>query len=197
MKKVKMSLNYTDLDYSGLVVFGTGIHTAMDANPSFPDAVNLVAKLPPAISDLDTAVKSAHPVSADLKAKRMQLEKILYALKAQVELECNNDEVKALSSGFALQSAAIRKPKGFVVKQGMGTGTAELSFTSVQKRAGYVWEFIQDPIHTNQWQVYDYTVIASLHVTGLTPGSKYWFRVKMVTSEGHQPYSDPHMLHVI
>ena len=197
MKKVKLSLNYKGLDYSGLVVFATGIQYAMNGNVNFTNASYLIGLLATAITDLDAAIKAPHPLTAELEAKRMQLEKILYALKAQVELECANNEQIAQSSGFALQAPKTRIAKSFSVKQGMVSGTADLACSAYLKRAGYIWEYIEDPINTNNWEIYDYTVVASLHVTSLTPGSKYWFRVKLVTSEGHHEYSDPYMLHVI
>lgn len=65
------------------------------------------------------------------------------------------------------------------------------------KNAAYIWEMISDPINENTWSVYAYNVVSELHVTGLIPGNKYWFRVKTITSKGEQPYSDPYMLHVI
>lgn len=61
----------------------------------------------------------------------------------------------------------------------------------------YVWEIINDPISTGTWQNCGITVNTKTTITSLTVGNKYWFRVKAITSKGEQPYTAPHMVHVV
>ena len=196
MKRVKLSLNYNTLDPSGLGVFGNHILTNMTVNTSFPSAVGILPALAASLAALNVAINAPHPDSLSIRAKVMAVEKCLYAVKALVELECNNDEEVAISSGFDLKAEAPHRQKIFSVKQGQASGTADLT-CPYRSRSAYVWEMISDPINENTWSVCSYTLVTELHVTGLTPGNKYWFRVKTVNSKGEQSYSDPHMLHVI
>lgn len=121
---------------------------------------------------------------------------MLYALKAQVELECNDDEEVASSSGFPLSTPRVIKSKTFSIKQGSQSGTIDIQCVYA-RGAAYVWEQISDPINSNTWQQIAVTNTSSLNVTGLTAGNKYWFRVKAVVNDQAQAYSDPYMIHVI
>ncbi len=195
MKKVKLSLNYKGLDNSGLVVFSKTVETCITGNVNFPNCAYTASLLGAAYTDLDAAIV-AKDSSINLQSKRMQVEKVLYALKGQVELECKNDEALAATSGFPLQASTTHKAKTFSVKQGPLSGTAELHCVFT-KGCAYVWEMVSDPINTGVWAQCDITTVSALTVNGLTPGNKYWFRVKPVKTGNEYPYSDPYMLHVI
>jgi hypothetical protein len=196
MKRVKLSLNYNTLDSNELSVFGNHVLTNMTGNAGFPSSAPILNFLSSSLTALDAAIRAPHPDSLSIKARVLAVQKSLYAVKGMVELECNDDEEVAASSGFDLKTSSSRRPKTFSVRQGSANGTADLTCPHV-KGSGYIWEMISDPINENEWSVYRYTVVTELHVTGLTPGNKYWFRVKTVTSKGEESYSDPYMLHVI
>lgn len=196
MKRVKLSLFYKGLDHSGKVVFATNVYNNMISNSKLPNSATLLPTLLIAISDLDAAIKAPNPSAVVIRAKEIQLEKVLYALKAQVELECNDNEEVAVSSGFALSTPRISKSQMFTATQGKLSGTVDLTCVYV-KGAAYVWEMISDPINTNSWQQIRITNTTSIQVTGLSVGNKYWFRAKAIVKDEEQTYSDPYMVHVI
>ena len=196
MKRVKLSLFYKGLDHSGKVVFATNVYNNIAGNSKLPNCASLLPLLLTATADLDAAIKAPNPSAIVIKAKEIQLEKVLYALKAQVELECNDDEEVAVSSGFALSIIRVGKSQVFTATQGKLSGTVDLTCVYV-KGAAYVWEMINDPINTNTWQQIRITNTTSIQVTGLSVGNKYWFRAKAIVKDEEQTYSDPYMVHVI
>ena len=125
-----------------------------------------------------------------------QVEKVLYAIKGLVELDCNDNEDYAVSSGFDLVSPHVTKPQVFSVTQGAQSGSVDVQCVYV-KGAAYVWEQISDPINTNTWQQIAVTNSTSLSVTGLVAGNKYWFRATTIVKDLIQSTSDPYMIYVI
>jgi hypothetical protein len=121
---------------------------------------------------------------------------VLYVIKAQVELECNDDEEIAVNSGFDLATPRSAKSKIFTVSQGQLSGTVNLQCVFI-RNAAYVWEQISDPINTNTWVQIGITNTTNLAVANLVAGNKYWFRAKAIVKDVQQAYSDPYMIHVI
>lgn len=195
--RIKLVLYLKDLDPSGIAVFANTILMAMTDNPNFPNATAYLTLLATGITDLQTAITAPSPSPITIKAKVVYIEKVLNALRAHVELECNDDEDKAASSGFTLRAPSVHKPKAFNATQGQLSGTVTLESPYAGSRAAYVWELISDPINQNTWQILRTTNTTSTVVTGLTPGNKYWFRVKAIVRDEEQPYTDPHMVHVV
>ncbi len=196
MKRVKLSLNYKGLDPSGKLVFGNKVKTSLTGNTHLPTAVSLLPKLTTALNELSVAINALNPNTVTIKAKVVQLEKVLYAAKGLVELECNDNEDYAISSGFDLSSPHVVKPQVFTVTQGAQSGSVDVQCIYT-KGAAYVWEQISDPINTNTWQQIAITNGTSLTVNGLTPGNKYWFRATTIVKDAVQNTSDPYMIHVI
>ena len=196
MKRVKLALNYKGLDDSGKVVFANAILQNMTANANYPNPSPTLLVLQTAIADLDASIKMQYPSNVSIKTKAMFLEKVLYALKGYIELECGDDEDKATSSGFSLKIATVHKPKVFSVKQGKVSGSVDLE-CAYKVRAAYVWEYINDPINQNTWQQFKITNTTNTTISGLVQGNKYWFRVKTIVKDQEQGYSDPYMVHVV
>ncbi len=196
MKRVKLSLNYKGLDSSGKVVFATNVYDNTNGNTKLPNCVPYLPQLFIAKKELNDAILALNPSPITIKTKEVILEKVLYALKAQVELECNDSEDIAASSGFGLAAPRTKKTKVFNAKQGLLSGTVILNCPYVG-RAAYVWEIIADPINQNTWQQIRITNSTSTIVSGLIPGNKYWFRVKAIANDLEQNYSDPFLVHVV
>ncbi len=196
MRRVKLSLNYKGLDNNAKLVFGTKVKTNLTGNTHLPSAVALLPKLTTALTDLSVAINAQNPNTVTIKTKVVYLEKVLYAIKAQVELECNDNEDYAVSSGFDLSNPHVVKPQVFSVTQGSQSGSVDLQCVYV-KSAAYIWEQISDPINTNTWQQIGITNTTSFSVTGLVAGNKYWFRARAVAKDQLQTYTDPYMIHVI
>ena len=196
MRRVKLSLNYRGLDHSGKKVFANSILTKLTGNTNYPNPNPELPVLQTAINNLDAAINAPVPNEIAIKAKEVFLEKVLYALKGYVELMCDDDEEKALSSGFSLKKSAGVKPKVFAVKQGKLSGSVDL-VCPFRPKGAYVWEYCADPINENNWKLFKVTNSTSAKLSGLIPGNKYWFRAKAIVKDVDEEYGDPHMLHVV
>ncbi len=197
MKRIKLALNLKGLDPSGTELYANSIFMALTNNTNFPGAATYLASLGTGISDLHTALTAAQPNSTTIQKRVIYLEKVLIALKGHVELECGDDEEKALSSGFMLRQSRNAKPKIFDAIQGSTSGSVDLICPYAGNHAAYVWEMTTDISVATDWKQFKVSNTTSTHINGLSPGIKYWFRVKAILHDEEQPYSDPHLVHVV
>jgi hypothetical protein len=127
----------------------------------------------------------------------LQVQKVLKALRAHVELLCNDDEEIAASSGFDIVSGTTHTPKTFVVTQGQLSGTVDLECPFAGNRVAYIWEVAEDPLNPGVWKMFKVTTSTITSHSGLTAGNKYWFRVQAIVKDVPQAYSEPFLIHVI
>ncbi len=181
-------------------MYANTILTKLTGNANYPTPIPSLLLLQTAIDNLNAAIDAANPSSVTIESKERYLEKVLYALKGYVELACEDDVEKAVSSGFELSQNVGTRPKVFTVKQGQLSGRVDLQ-CPYKAGAAYVWEYIADPINQNTWLQFKVsnttTTTTTTTLSGLTPGTKYWFRVKAVVNDVDQPYTDPHLVHVV
>ncbi|MES2761145.1 MAG: fibronectin type III domain-containing protein [Bacteroidota bacterium] len=197
MNQVKLVLPIENMDPNGISVFANTVKMALTGNTNFPISQTYLPGLATARTDLLNAITATVPSAINIKSKVKKVVKLLMFIKANAEYEANDDELKASTSGFAIKQTSVQKPKVFNATQGQLSGTVNLESPYAGTRAGYVWEMIADPIDQNTWQQAKITNTATYTLTGLTPGIKYWFRVKAIVKDEDQPYTDPHMVHVV
>lgn len=195
--QIKLALNIKGLDANGIYMYANDVKVALTGNAYFPISQTYLAALASARTDLYNAITEPVPNSVKIKSKVKRVVKILIFIKANAEYEANDDELKAITSGFVIKQSNITKPQVFNATQGTVSGSVYLESPYAGARASYVWEIIMDPISQNTWSQIKVTNNASYTVTGLTPGVKYWFRVKAIVKDEDQPYTDPHMVHVV
>lgn len=197
MRQLKLVLGIEGLDPSGIEVFAGTIENSLTGNAALPNSASYLPLLSAGKLALHNAIHATHPDPLTIKNAQQYVVKVLNVIKSAAELECDNDEVKATSSGFAIKQVGIPKPKIFNATQGSLSGTVDLISPYAGSHAAYVWEMIADPINANTWQQLKITNNTSYTMTGLTAGNKYWFRVKAIVQDMEQPYTDPHMVHVV
>jgi hypothetical protein len=197
MKRIKLALNLTGLDPSGTELYANSIFMALTNNTNFPGAAGFLPTLGTGISDLRSVLTATSPNSVAIQKRVIHVEKVLTVIKGIVELECGDDEEKALSSGFPLRQGGSSKPKSFDAVQGSVSGTVDLVCPFAGTRAAYVWEMTTDISVAADWKLFKISNTTSTQATGLSPGIKYWFRVKAIVRDEEQPYSDPHLVHVV
>jgi hypothetical protein len=197
MTRIKLASYTAGLDPSGIAIYANTVFTDMTGNSHYPDATKYLNMLNVAKGELNAALNAAVPSTVTIKSKVLQIKKVLNALRAYVELVCNDDETVAASSGFAIVQGATHSAKTFAVTQGQLSGSVSLECEYAGARAAYIWEMAADPLSANTWQQFKITTSTVAELSGLTPGNKYWFRVKAIVKDKEQAYSDPYMIHVI
>jgi len=198
MNEIKISLSFRRLSAVLTAVFGQSILTAMTNNTNFTAPYPALSLLQTALTNLNIAIAAHHSgdkaSTAAVNAAKRQLNRVLKAL-AYIEFESDTDDVKALSSGFSLVASRQAVATVFSAVQGLQSGSVDVS--SPAGGSSYIWAYTGDPIVAANWLVAGTTTQSSFTINGLTPGTKYWFRVALVTSAGQQPWENPMMVHVI
>jgi hypothetical protein len=94
------------------------------------------------------------------------------------------------SSGFDLKVQGVRVKPMLVARNGQGAGIIKLvakAFTSTpRQRASYEWQMSTDGIN---WTNLPGTLQAKTTVSGLTAGSRYYFRFRYLLKTGVQDWS--------
>ena len=198
METVKIIAVPRDMSDADLVIYSQNIHTSTSGSTVFSSTSAVLSNLLTANTNLNSALLAQKPgdkvTTSNLRAASKEVKRLLRLLAANVEFISNNNEATALSSGFSIKKPIVRDAKTFNAKQGKISGTVDLEINSYGT-AAYVWEMSTDPIGT--WTQLEITVKSKTSVTGLTTGTKYWFRVAVITSSGKNDYTDPHMVHVV
>jgi hypothetical protein len=199
MKEVRMSLNFKALSAVLVAVFGQSILTAMTNNSNFTNPYPALNLLQTAVTNLVNAIAAQHPgdkaSTSAVNAAKRELNRVLKALLSYVCFESDTNETKALSSGFSLVAPRSAMISAFTAVQGLQSGSVQVNSPGGGK--SYVWQYTVDPIVNANWLVAATTTQSDFIINGLTPGTKYWFRVALVTPAGQQPWSTPVMVHVV
>ncbi len=196
MKQIKLALNIEGMDPSGIEVKAATVITSLTGNATLPNTSTIyVPLLTTARVALHDSIHADHPDTLVITQAKNQVIKVLNAIKASVELECNNNDVVATSSGLELKQNTLVKPKVFNAVQGTISGSVNLVAPFASVHAAYVWEMSNDPI--SSWTQLKITNTTSCTITDLIAGNKYWFRVKAIVHDEEQPYTAPHMVHVV
>jgi hypothetical protein len=82
-----------------------------------------------------------------------------------------------------------RAPRVFAAKHGPLSGSASLVSPRGAKRAAYEWQYSADGGKT--WQEARGTLRAATTITGLTPGSAYLFRGRIIDKKGDTEWCQP------
>jgi hypothetical protein len=108
-----------------------------------------------------------------------------------VDRIADGDGAIILSAGFNLakQPLPSMRPE-FSVELGKKSGTVHLRHHAVEGAKSYIWQMCtgETPTSENNWMLAKVTSKATVEISGLTPLTKYWFRVAAVTTAGTLPY---------
>jgi hypothetical protein len=85
------------------------------------------------------------------------------------------------SAGMSVKRSSGHGKPDFEVKRGPVSGSVHLFARAARTRASYDWAYGADE---SLWTRIDSTVRADAEVSGLAPGTRYFFRVRSVTKEG-------------
>jgi Fibronectin type III domain len=150
------------------------------------------------ITALADELQLAYEVSRDgtkeqtalMYAKEFELVTQLNVLSNYVQATANNDieigDAIIFSAGMDVKRPANRQDRKFRVRNTDMAGSVTVE-TKSEGRAGYVWEYSVDQ---ETWTKCKFTQVSTTTITDLTPGSRYYFRVAVVTDE-QGPWQGP------
>ncbi len=179
-----------------LLLKATAIVDKMTGNAYFPTPVPTLASVTAAITLASNALATAQsrakgtasPMHAAVKALMIQMKQ----LQSYVETTANADEANAIaiieSAGMSVRKTTTHKPKVFTAVNGTAPGSVLLN-TKSQPRSVYIYQMTTDPSTATSWVTISTSQVVKYIKTGLTSGTKYYFRVAVITKSVEGPWS--------
>lgn len=203
MSKVK--LNIKGLSVTELVARARQIAASLTNNPHFANPQAIVTQITGAADAAETGHADAQAarqnsltktsISRDLTAT---LEGVLRQAAGYIESVAGDNESIILSTGLSLRTTTpahstghTTAPTGLSASAGDHEGEIDLSWDRVANAKSYVIERSSDPPTPTSWAHEAVSAKSSATITGLSSGTRYWFRVAAVTSSGQSGWSDP------
>lgn len=202
----KISLNLGRLPIPEKIARVRTIVTALTANPDFTSPTPTLAAVTSATDALETAAAKVQSTKASLKTdvsdqnvKEDALDGIMSQLVGYVQSIAGDDQTKIHSAGMDAKTAKgpaapeSTLPAALTPTAGDHDGEIDLSWDTVRQAKSYVIEVSLDPPTGTSWKHSAVSTKSRATITGLVPGTRYWFRVAAVSTGGQSGWSDPAM----
>lgn len=198
----KVKLNIKDRSIPERVARGHQMIQALTNNPNFPNPQPTLAVLTAVTDELEAAYaqqqadRQAALASTTVTHDKNAAWEIEFRKAASYVASVATDDAAVQSAGMAVaarasHSAADTAPSGLSVSDGDHDATLDLHFDRVPGAKSYVIEHSLDPPTATSWTHAAVTTKSSVTIGGLVSGTRYWFRVAVVTSAGQSGWSDP------
>jgi hypothetical protein len=200
----KIKLNLSTLSIPQKLAKAQQIIAALTGNASFatpsPGLINItMATNGPstAYADAQAARQAAKEKTSAQNQKEAALDQLLTQLAAYVESVAGNNEQLILSAGLDMRAAAKpttdppSQPQALTPTAGDRDGEIDLSWDTVTGAKSYVIDKSGDPVTSSSWTHGGVSTKSNFTARVLLSGTRYWFRVAAVNSNGQSGWSDP------
>ena len=176
------------------IAYVKAIIEAMTGNAFFPTPVPALTTVTTDVNALDAAESVAlNRGKGSAGARDVQkavVDKDLYGLQAYVQGLADADPKNSIaiieSAGMGVKKAGIRIKGDFEAKHGKTSGSVILSVKSAGQRSSYEWEVSNDGVN---WRELPDSIKSRTTVSGLTPGTTFYFRSRSITKNGEGSWS--------
>ena len=201
MAKVKLSLQ--NLSVPQKVQFLRQVVTAMTGNANYATPSPTLASITTKTDDLETKFNDAQAARLTAQQKtslqdtaERDADAAVTQLASYVENTSAGDSAKIQSAGMEVRATpapvgTLPAPAGIVATIGDLDGEIDLDWDSVRGAISYVMQRSVDPPTATSWQSAGVVTKSKGSVTGLTSGTKFWFRVAAVGAAGQGAWSNP------
>lgn len=200
----RIKLNFKDLSIPEKIARARQIVTALTSNADFPSPQPTLAQVGTAVDELETAYNETLAARQEAKAKTSAqnqkedaFDRIMSRLASYVESASDGDEVKIRGVGLDTRTVStsssdtVTAPASLTATAGDHDGEIDLHWDKVNRARSYVIEMSADPPTNTSWQHKAVSLKSQATIEGLTSGTKYWFRVAAVSTNGQSGWSDP------
>jgi hypothetical protein len=165
-----------------------------DGNPDVPNPSPGLTVIRQHITNLRTTAKLAKgggpAATQNRNVARGQLRSDMRQLKegVQASADANLERAAAIieGAGFKVAKRAPRAKQAIAARYGKAPGIVVVVAKAVGRKATYYWEMSTDQA---KWSDLPPTMVAQTTVTGLTPTTVYYFRVRTLTRAGMSDWS--------
>ena len=200
----KIKLNLSSLSIPQKIAKAQQIIAALTGNTSFPTPSPALVVVTGTTNELNTAYGEAQAARQTAKEKTSAqnqkedaLDRVLTQLAAYVESVAGSNEQLILSAGMDTRAPAVvaseppTPPQALTPTAGDHDGQIDLSWDPVSGGKSYVIDQSGDPVTPTSWSHGGVSTKSTFTATGLTSGTRYWFRVAAVNNIGQSGWSDP------
>lgn len=177
----------------------SNIITKMTGNQNYSSPTPSLSVVSTALNAFNVALAAAADGGIALtlakNARRAELVALVRTLASYVQLTCQGDMTKLLSSGFPAQKSTrqpigpLPAPANLVLSLGVRSGELNAKVSPVAGASVYNWR-ISTSDAPAQWQPMGQTTAARNVFTGLTPGTIYSVQVNAVGAAGPSIWSN-------
>lgn len=199
----RIKLNLKQLPISEKIAKARQIIAALTGNAHFTTPTPALAAIKTAADDLEVATADVQAARQAVKTKTSTqtqkedgLDQLLNQLSAYVESVAGTDDTLIHSAGMdtrakASASTTPRQPQSLSATAGKRDSEIALSWDKVDGAKSYIVEQSLDPPTATSWAHAGVSTKARTTISGLTTGTRYWFRVTAVGAIGQSGSSDP------
>jgi hypothetical protein len=185
-KCVALAKTYTEEMHSYLISLFTTPERYREATERFQASYN---------ASLDKAPENVAACEADRQNLNRQHSVLMGMAKVASLLDPSVPEklgVGTLTASPVAGSQSLSKPDKFKMVYGANSGEMTGSVTSIKgARMIEIWGCVGDPNDEGNWKLMAASPnCTGIKVTGLAPGTKYWFRARAVRSGESGPWSN-------
>ncbi len=202
----KIKLNFSRLPLTEKITRARQIVAALTGNPSFSTPTPALTVVNSAIDDFETAYIATQAARQDAKAKTSDqqqkedlLDRIMTQLASYVEAAAGDNEALIQSAAMDVRAAPSTNseipapPSSLSATAGDRDGEIDLTWDTLFGARSYVIERSGDPPTSTSWSHAAVATKSRATIEGLTSGTRYWFRVAAVNTNGQSGWSDPAM----
>lgn len=198
MKKLKALLDFIQLSVVAKIAFYRSVLTYLTRNETFPNPDAPLVDVKVAVDALDIAYQAtldgSHTAVSAMHDAEDKADALFRILVAYVNRIADGNETQILSSGFHVskQPGTVQKPE-LDAQNGDNSGSLWLVARAIDKAGAYIWQMAKDnlPATDEGWTTAGHSTQSYFQATGLTPGSKYYFRLTAITPTGQTDYTAP------
>jgi hypothetical protein len=204
-KQIRVKLGYNGLSDKDVATQGVAVVDGMTNNPKFVNPpinpADLRTQVETFASLIAAAADGSKKAITERKKQRAVVVKMLRQLGHWVEANCNDDPAILQSSGFQQQAKPVRNtpplplagPPSFKLENGPTSGQLVIRGKPVPKAVSYTPRYA--PLGSDgkpgSWtELSPVTVIRSITVNSLTPGTTYAFQMRALGRAGYTNWSD-------
>jgi hypothetical protein len=198
MRKSTIVLDFLKFAVANKIVFGRTVLAQMSAltvfvNPDVPytEGTAIINKL----EGFYMASRTGdHEQVALMHQAETEFNDYFRKMANYVNRTADGNDAIILSSGFHLAKQPVPSDRPeFTVEAGDALGSILLKRKAADGAYSYVWQYYvgSEAPADDIWLLAGSTTQTSYLITGLTPGTKVWFRVAVVTPAGMQPFTAP------
>ena len=200
MKKFHVVFDFIGISIPEKTKFGRNVITKMTGNANFPAPDVSLSALAEKTNKLEeksiAALNGGKPETALMHKVETEWDDLMRLMALYVDRIADGNDAMILDAGFNLE-----KQRAPLVRSELSAEVGDLPCTvSLRRQAykgakAYIWQICMNelPVDENGWTITDVTSKASVVIENLTPLTKYWFRVAVVTSQGTTAYTAPIM----